>query len=160
MVTAILGVPCVATDLAEVVKMAEPNVRINCETHGIPKHRLSLQALEWGRRRTEEEEVSCGGGMMMSDTKYDLILAADCLYATATVTDLDVKLLQTLQSLMGPNSLLLVAYTVRSGNEPLFFSSKLANHGFQYKEVGVQNRAMHIMEVTRNCEYIPCKVVS
>jgi hypothetical protein len=143
MVTAYYGLPSVATDLLEVVKMADMNVRINRQSHGLGD-RLALQALEWGTDSPGD-----------ATTHYDLILAADCLYATATVHDLDVKLLQTLESLMGPKSILLIAYTVRSGNERLFFSTKLAINGFEFKEVGegdedsIREGATHIMEVTR-----------
>ena len=145
MVTASLGAITTATDLPDVVKMAENNVEINRIRHSIPQNRLKLQPLVWGansgfNETDERPREGCSFASNIDDAsqgEYDLILAADVLYATAQVNDLDVKLLSTLKKLMRPQShtTMLLSYTVRSGKEALFFTQRLGRNGFRYREL-------------------------
>jgi predicted nicotinamide N-methyase len=130
---ALCGAYCVMTDLPDVLEWAKLNAKSNCvnqwkaspdyyqlameeSTPGSVSPLLSARTLRWGEpsdlEQLEKEEQW---------KAFDIVVAADCMYATNENPDLQAKLLFTLERLLANGrTKLFISYQLRTGQERIF----------------------------------------
>lgn len=139
---ALCGAQCVMTDLPEVMEWAKLNAKTNsvnqwksrrlddndrdyqdavdASSPGCVSPLLSARTLRWGESSDLDELETEEPGL------FDIVVAADCMYATQDNPDLQAKFLSTLERLLanGRTSLFL-SYQLRTGQERLFVDQVL-----------------------------------
>ena len=134
------GAQCVMTDLPEVLEWAIQNVKLNSAKQWKERSPAELQkakarsnrnsiapllsaaTLRWG----EESDLEKLFVEQHPKINFDIIVAADCLYATQENLDLQTKLLSTLKALLLNNhggarsTKLFISYQLRTGKERIF----------------------------------------
>jgi predicted nicotinamide N-methyase len=127
---ALVGIKSVMTDLPQVVEWARQNVEHNFSNQwrGNPYLAESIQ-------KSEQDSVSplitartlCWGEASdLPSEDFDIVVAADCLYATRDDPDLQQKLLFTLKGLLANGrTKLLVSFQNRNGREATFVHETL-----------------------------------
>ena len=152
---ALCGIKTVMTDLPQVLEWAKQNVRHNFtdQWKNHPHLEMSLQRSKPGSISPllAAQSLCWGEPSDLPHELFDIVVAADCLYATYDEPELQDKLLYTLTNLLAnKRTKLLVSYQLRTGYERTFIHEKLLT--------SLNNE--YVVEEIRDCPSITGKVHS
>ncbi|CAB1110416.1 unnamed protein product [Ectocarpus sp. CCAP 1310/34] len=136
MTAALLGWEFVASDKADALPLLELNVkRCVSSTKRTCAGTVDVMEYDWGTdaKRLLEGRKSSGSG---DGTSYDLVICADCVYASASVE----PLLASLCQVCGDNTVVLVTNELRSAFDEFVRGAR--GLGFQVEDVHVPEAQM------------------